>query len=332
MRTLAYLALLQNFVRIQALKMALIGATIIMLTEGSSMAATITVHARHETHRYDGRRPMIKLVVTALVAAIMVIALALAARAQTPYLYILPPVKYDHPFTGILTIHIAKDTKEVQAMCDLPTPRVACGYVHTNWCRIIIVKDDVMRAMGWNPLHIWRHEHAHCHKPDGWSNKHEGIRAHSPQDDARWMQTYDIRDLYRSNPHHQPKAATNNGPSDATAAKSPSPALWTLNAASNNPAAVYKKNVQPLMVGSTAQPTECLEPLNTIHGHRCCNAAPIQKTLHGNTMEPEAYAALETIRRGQPFAPPPAELKGEEIDLTVPIRFNWRDPSLTLSE
>ena len=63
MRTLAYLALLQNFVRIQALKMALIGATIIMLTEGSSMAATITVHARHETHRYDGRRPMIKLVV-----------------------------------------------------------------------------------------------------------------------------------------------------------------------------------------------------------------------------------------------------------------------------
>ena len=43
MRTLAYLALLQNFVRIQALKTALIGATIIMLTEGSSMAATITV-------------------------------------------------------------------------------------------------------------------------------------------------------------------------------------------------------------------------------------------------------------------------------------------------
>ena len=86
MITLAYLALLQNFVRIQALKMALIGATIIMLTEGSSMAATITVHARHETHRYDGRRPMIKLVVTALVAAIMVIALALAARAkQEPY-------------------------------------------------------------------------------------------------------------------------------------------------------------------------------------------------------------------------------------------------------
>ena len=31
--------------RIQSLKMALIGATIIVLAEGSSMAATITVHA-----------------------------------------------------------------------------------------------------------------------------------------------------------------------------------------------------------------------------------------------------------------------------------------------
>src|SRR5262249_13563839 len=48
MITLAYLALLQNFLRqnrIQPLKMALIGATIVMLAEGRSMAATITVHA-----------------------------------------------------------------------------------------------------------------------------------------------------------------------------------------------------------------------------------------------------------------------------------------------
>ena len=104
MRTLAYLALLQNFVRIQALKMALIGATIIMLTEGSSMAATITVHARYETHRYDGRRPMIKLVVTALVAAIMVTALALAAHAQTGTVP-LPPIELDQPYTGRLIIH-----------------------------------------------------------------------------------------------------------------------------------------------------------------------------------------------------------------------------------
>ena len=94
------LALLQNFVRIQALKMALIGATIIMLTEGSSMAATITVHSRHETHRYDGRRPMIKLVVTALFAAIIVVLLALSARAQQIVHRnnrVLPPIEFDRP-------------------------------------------------------------------------------------------------------------------------------------------------------------------------------------------------------------------------------------------
>src|SRR5262245_43241434 len=48
MRTLAYLALLKNFAHqnhIQALKVALIGATMVMLAEGRSMAATITVHA-----------------------------------------------------------------------------------------------------------------------------------------------------------------------------------------------------------------------------------------------------------------------------------------------
>src|SRR5262245_4849115 len=46
-RTLAYLALLHSFAhqnRIQALKMALIGATTVMLAEGSSMAATISVY------------------------------------------------------------------------------------------------------------------------------------------------------------------------------------------------------------------------------------------------------------------------------------------------
>jgi protein TonB len=42
-------------------------------------------------------------------------------------------------------------------------------------------------------------------------------------------------------------------------------------------------------------------------------------------------AALEIIRRGQPFAPPPIYIEGEKIDLTVPIRFNWRDLSLPIT-
>jgi len=35
-------------------------------------------------------------------------------------------------------------------------------------------------------------------------------------------------------------------------------------------------------------------------------------------------AAIEMIRRSQPFPPPPAALPGAEVSLTVPVRFNMR--------
>jgi protein TonB len=34
--------------------------------------------------------------------------------------------------------------------------------------------------------------------------------------------------------------------------------------------------------------------------------------------------AMELVRRAQPFPPPPPELSGTRVDLTVPIRFNLR--------
>ena len=33
---------------------------------------------------------------------------------------------------------------------------------------------------------------------------------------------------------------------------------------------------------------------------------------------------LQLLRRSQPFPPPPPELPGERIELTVPVRFNLR--------
>ena len=35
--------------------------------------------------------------------------------------------------------------------------------------------------------------------------------------------------------------------------------------------------------------------------------------------------ALALLRRAQPLPPPPRELAGERVDLTVPIRFNLKD-------
>lgn len=192
MITLAYLALLQNFVRIQALKMALIGATIIMLTEGSSMAATITVHARHETHRYDGRRPMIKLVVTALVAAIMVIALALAARAQTGTVP-LPPIEFDRPYTGRLIIHTFDNTDDLILHCNSKPTTLACARHGDGWCFIYKVTNRMIEVRGYNPDHVMRHEHGHC---NNWSGKHDNARIPSKEDDIRWKRLYDARVLY----------------------------------------------------------------------------------------------------------------------------------------
>jgi periplasmic protein TonB len=34
--------------------------------------------------------------------------------------------------------------------------------------------------------------------------------------------------------------------------------------------------------------------------------------------------ALALLRRAQPFPPPPPELSGQRVDLTVPIRFNLK--------
>jgi protein TonB len=33
---------------------------------------------------------------------------------------------------------------------------------------------------------------------------------------------------------------------------------------------------------------------------------------------------LDLLQRAQPFPPPPPELAGAQIDLTVPIRYNMR--------
>lgn len=138
---------------------------------------------------------MIRTVVVALVAAIIVICLALAARAQAPFPLILPPVEYDKPYTGgYLAIRIAKDQQQVATWCYFPIPRVACSRVRRdlNWCEIIKLSDKALIEMGWNPLHIMRHEHAHCR---GWIG-HDDARTASAADDTKWMNRYDWRELY----------------------------------------------------------------------------------------------------------------------------------------
>ena len=53
------------------------------------------------------------------------------------------------------------------------------------------------------------------------------------------------------------------------------------------------------------------------------------KVLTSRVIRSSGFAALdqetiETVRRAQPFPPPPANMPGETFDFTVPIRFNIR--------
>lgn len=48
--------------------------------------------------------------------------------------------------------------------------------------------------------------------------------------------------------------------------------------------------------------------------------------IHGSGFPALDQAALETLKRAQPFTPSPAELPGETFKFTLPIRFNMSPP------
>jgi hypothetical protein len=120
---------------------------------------------------------MIKTVVVALIAAIILIALALAARAQTMNrdYPILPPVEYDYTYPGQLNVNVVPTTKEIRSHCNLPetSGALACSF-RGKICTIYILPELELFRRGWDAKHVMRHEHGHC---NGWSGDHKGARA-----------------------------------------------------------------------------------------------------------------------------------------------------------
>ena len=104
--------------------------------------------------------------------------------------YILPPVRFDKPpFDGIdVTEQVVKSRAEIRKRCpdvkfepgfDLACSRImrfydATGEVTKVFCTIHIVGDNVIRAAGYEPDNIRRHEIGHC---NGWPPDHRGARA-----------------------------------------------------------------------------------------------------------------------------------------------------------
>src|SRR5262245_48522178 len=82
----------------------------------------------------------------------------------------LPPAQFAKPYDGALTITIVSSTDEVGQFCDIgKTFLLGCARRNAFSCAIMLVKDELARAYGWNTGLMLRHEIAHC---NGWPGNH----------------------------------------------------------------------------------------------------------------------------------------------------------------
>jgi hypothetical protein len=76
---------------------------------------------------------------------------------------ILPPIEYDKPYTGKLTI-----TRGTKFIMDNACPKttlpitLGCSRQIEGECWIVIANDDILKASGWSYDVVYRHERAHC--------------------------------------------------------------------------------------------------------------------------------------------------------------------------
>lgn len=102
-------------------------------------------------------------------AALLAVGLIHCAWGQS-----LPPAEFDKPYEGQLMIEHARSESEVREKCpggNFTGPALACARVHryAPMCIIVKVSDDVIRAYGYDPALVMRHEIAHC---VGWPANH----------------------------------------------------------------------------------------------------------------------------------------------------------------
>jgi hypothetical protein len=85
----------------------------------------------------------------------------------------LPPVEFDRPYTGKITVETV--TKEqLRAQCAAASQwSLGCSFPIPGRCRIILVDEASINAVGWTVEAMLRHERAHC---NGWTQDHPGKR------------------------------------------------------------------------------------------------------------------------------------------------------------
>jgi hypothetical protein len=86
---------------------------------------------------------------------------------------ILPPLAYDFPYTGKLTVRRV-DPDQMRARRPLPKPgraTIGCAHIAKGECEVIIADNTTLEFLGFNYDIVLRHELAHC---NGWPGDHPG--------------------------------------------------------------------------------------------------------------------------------------------------------------
>ena len=122
-----------------------------------------------------------KTAISLLTVELALIVTSAAAHAEPHTYYLIPPAEYDRPYKGELVVQIARDEDHVRELCPRAvfSPRTgALGCMKTRtedvYCRIVMAPDDVIKAAGFPPELVKRHEIGHC---NGWPADHKGARA-----------------------------------------------------------------------------------------------------------------------------------------------------------
>jgi hypothetical protein len=76
------------------------------------------------------------------------------APPPKPKYLILPPVEYDQPYEGELTIETVANHDELRAKCGdiVKVPwTLGCAFRRADSCRVYLIDEKLMRAVGWWP-------------------------------------------------------------------------------------------------------------------------------------------------------------------------------------
>lgn len=86
----------------------------------------------------------------------------------------IPPAEYDRYYTGQLTIVTSPSIEDLWIHCPGVSSRaIGCALPGDAKCKIVILDDKLIRAIGSTTGHVLRHEMAHC---NGWPSDHPGLR------------------------------------------------------------------------------------------------------------------------------------------------------------